>query len=85
MAYYGMIILMVALIVSLFIGITNSGVALWMRVAGIIISVLLVEKLIVLLSGNGIRNSTQIVSAAPESTRMVEERLPHGALQAVGG
>ena len=42
MAYYGMIILMIALIVSLFIGITNEGVALWMRVCAIIISVLLV-------------------------------------------
>ena len=42
MAYYGMIILMIALIVSLFIGITNNGIALWMRVCAIIICVLLV-------------------------------------------
>ena len=42
MAYYGMIILMVALIVSLFVGITNNGIALWVRVCAIIICVLLV-------------------------------------------
>ena len=42
MAYYGMIILMVALIISLFIGITNNGIALWVRICGIVISVLLV-------------------------------------------
>ncbi len=42
MAYYGMIILMVALIISLFIGITNNDIALWVRVCTIIISVLLV-------------------------------------------
>lgn len=42
MAYYGMIILMIALIVSLFIGVTNNDVALWMRVSVIIICVLLV-------------------------------------------
>ena len=42
MAYYGMIILMVALIISLFIGVTNNGIALWVRVCAIVISVLLV-------------------------------------------
>ena len=42
MAYYGMIILMIALIVSLFIGITTNGIALWVRICAIVISVLLV-------------------------------------------
>lgn len=42
MAYYGMIILMVALIISLFVGITNNAIALWVRVSAIIICVLLV-------------------------------------------
>ena len=38
MAYYGMMILMVALIVSLFIGVTNNGIATWMRVCSISLS-----------------------------------------------
>lgn len=42
MAYYGMVILMVALIVSLFIGVTNNSIAIWARVSCIVISILLV-------------------------------------------
>ena len=41
MAYYGMTILMIALIVSFFIGLNNNGVATWARVCSIIICVLL--------------------------------------------
>ena len=42
MAFYGMVIVMIAVIVSLFIGIDANGIATWARVCFIIISVLLV-------------------------------------------
>lgn len=42
MAYYGMIIIMVALIISLFVGVSNNNIALWARICTIIIAVLLV-------------------------------------------
>lgn len=42
MAFYGMVIVMLAVIVSLFIGIDAEGIATWARVCFIIISVFLV-------------------------------------------
>ena len=42
LTYYGLVIVMVAMIISLFIGINNNNIAMWARVMTIIISVVLV-------------------------------------------
>jgi hypothetical protein len=53
--YYGLVIVMVALIVSFFIGINNNGIALWARIVSMIICIalalLVVYMIICMYSG----------------------------------
>jgi len=41
LTYYGLVIVMLALIVSFFIGVNNNGIALWARVSSMIICIVL--------------------------------------------
>ena len=49
MAYYGMVIVMIALIVSLITGVTRADVAGWARVCSIVISILLAILVIAMI------------------------------------
>ena len=53
--YYGLVIVMIALIVSFFIGINNNGIALWARISSMIICIaltlLVVYMIICIYSG----------------------------------
>lgn len=49
MAYYGMMIVMLALVVSLFIGINTNGIAVWARVCFLIVAGLLVADVIYMI------------------------------------
>lgn len=49
LTYYGLVIVMIAMIISLFIGVNNNNIAMWARVMAIIISIVLVLVVIYMI------------------------------------